>query len=928
MRRLAEFCVIVTMMGITASPLIAQNQSLRQIPFWIWSARQAPGEVPIGSCFFRKQFFVQDPQEGQVEVFADNRYEVYLNGTRIGDGSGWQSSNSHDLSEHFRSGKNLLAFSVENDEGNTAGLAATLTLNTKSGESRVYVTNSTWKTNLHTLPLWHNMLYKDGRWDRAKTLGRWGTTQPWIQSGTTASSVASAEKGREKPPQGRITEPEADRPVESSQIKERPKSTRFSVREGFRLERVTNSKQTGSLIAMTITEFGNILAAVENGPLLRIHDTNGNGIPDSVSTCCEKVTNCQGLVAISGDAIVTGAGPTGAGVYRLIDQDRDGRFETAKKLLGFEDSMSEHGPHGMVLGPDGMLYISVGSQAALSIPLEPSSPLVDFYQGDLIEPRFEDPNGHADGVRGYGGGVLRMKTDGKHVELFAGGIRNAYDLAFTRDGELLVHDSDMEADQGLPWHRPTRLLHVIAGSEFGWRSGWAKWPDYYIDSLPSVLDTGRGSPAGLVLYDHDQFPSEYHGALFSCDWARGEILAVKIDHGGAGMTADVQVMVRGQPLNVTDIAVGVDGSVYFCTGGRGARGEILRLVSTREIGERAESRENKVAQLIRESPPRYSWGRQTAAKNRAELGTEWDDEIRALVRDFGQPADLRADALQLMHFVGPPPTDEQLLALSQDSDPSFRGWVTYYLGLVSNDATRERLVELMKDSHPLVRRRACEALQRCGHSPSWSQIAPLLVSADRFEAWSARRLLQQAQPDGWLMEILRTDSQPHFTRGAIAGLIARPTRAFAIQAVERAETLAERYVSDNDFVEMLRLVSLAVVRGELQSEDVPSLASWLASEYPAEDDRMNRELVRVLVALRSPLIIEPALEFLDSNSPRDEKIHAAMHLVFLKQGWTLDQRRRLLKFLDGAEDHAGGANLQPYLRNARNTFVNNISPST
>ena len=97
------------------------------------------------------------------------------------------------------------------------------------------------------------------------------------------------------------------------------------------------------------------------------------------------------------------------------------------------------------------------------------------------------------------------------MQLVAGGLRNPYDLAFNRDGELFIHDADMESDEGTTWYRPTRLCHVIPGGEYGWRSGWSKWPDYYVDSLPAALDTGRGSPAGIVAYNHFMFPARYHG---------------------------------------------------------------------------------------------------------------------------------------------------------------------------------------------------------------------------------------------------------------------------------------------------------------------------------------------------------------------------------------------------------------------------------
>ncbi len=56
-----------------------------------------------------------------------------------------------------------------------------------------------------------------------------------------------------------------------------------------------------------------------------------------------------------------------------------------------------------------------------------------------------------------------------------------------------------------------------------------------------------------------------------CFWLigpKGRILAVKLRPNGAGHQAQAEVFLQGQPLNVTDLAVAKDGSIYFCTGGR------------------------------------------------------------------------------------------------------------------------------------------------------------------------------------------------------------------------------------------------------------------------------------------------------------------------------------------------------------------------
>ncbi len=121
---------------------------------------------------------------------------------------------------------------------------------------------------------------------------------------------------------------------------------------------------TGSLIAMTINEFGQIIASQENGPLLLIYDSNRDQRIDKVRTYCSLVTNCQGLLALSGDVFAVGEGPEGNGLYRLRDADNDGVLEKANTLVRFETTAVEHGPHGIVLGPEGKLYIVVGNHSA------------------------------------------------------------------------------------------------------------------------------------------------------------------------------------------------------------------------------------------------------------------------------------------------------------------------------------------------------------------------------------------------------------------------------------------------------------------------------------------------------------------------------------------------------------------------------------
>ncbi|MEI9896786.1 MAG: hypothetical protein WDN28_23745 [Chthoniobacter sp.] len=71
----------------------------------------------------------------------------------------------------------------------------------------------------------------------------------------------------------------------------------------------------------------------------------------------------------------------------------------------------------------------------------------------------------------------------------------------------------MEWDIGSPWYRPTRICHATSGGDFGWRSGNGKWPVYYPDSVPPVLDIGPGLAYRRGLRHRRQVPREISARL-------------------------------------------------------------------------------------------------------------------------------------------------------------------------------------------------------------------------------------------------------------------------------------------------------------------------------------------------------------------------------------------------------------------------------
>ncbi|MFO0882892.1 MAG: hypothetical protein U0894_01680 [Pirellulales bacterium] len=86
---------------------------------------------------------------------------------------------------------------------------------------------------------------------------------------------------------------------------------------------------------------------------------------------------------------------------------------------------SEHGASGLVLGPDGWLYMTCGNDSKVNAgwQVASSSPLMAAESGAIV----------------------RMTLDGTVKEIVAEGFRNLFgDLAFDGKGRLYTVDSDGE----------------------------------------------------------------------------------------------------------------------------------------------------------------------------------------------------------------------------------------------------------------------------------------------------------------------------------------------------------------------------------------------------------------------------------------------------------------------------------------------------
>ncbi|MFK7844599.1 MAG: heme-binding protein [Rhodothermales bacterium] len=345
--------------------------------------------------------------------------------------------------------------------------------------------------------------------------------------------------------------------------------------------------EKGTWVSLAFDDEGRLYASDQHGYLYRMTipaiGAEGEMMIEKVEV---ELGHAQGLLWAFDGLYVSvntreGMGGNGNGLYKVTDTDGDDRLDHVETLHIFDGAPGEHGPHSIVMSPDGeSLYMIAGNHT------DPPEGYIKQHAGPWMEdqllPSVIDPRGHANERMAPGGWIASFNPDGSDFEVVGSGFRNPFDLAFNSDGELLAFDADMEWDMGMPWYRPIRVNHVTSASEFGWRTGTGKWPAYYPDNLPGIVNIGQGSPTGVMMGNGGAFPARYQKGMFIFDWSFGTIYLVEMEPDGSSYTGSFEEFVSGKPLPVTDGVWGQDGAMYVATGGRNLESHLYRVYYTGE----------------------------------------------------------------------------------------------------------------------------------------------------------------------------------------------------------------------------------------------------------------------------------------------------------------------------------------------------------
>jgi len=142
--------------------------------------------------YFRKWFEVAEPESGELEISADNSYELFVNGRNVGSGEGWAQRTKYKIGPLLMPGRNLIAVHAKNAGADPAGLMVKATVKSKGKPAEEVVSDNSWKFATKVGGRWAVPDFGDEKWEKAHALGEYGKAGPWGAAGQIVESKESA----------------------------------------------------------------------------------------------------------------------------------------------------------------------------------------------------------------------------------------------------------------------------------------------------------------------------------------------------------------------------------------------------------------------------------------------------------------------------------------------------------------------------------------------------------------------------------------------------------------------------------------------------------------------------------------------------------------------------------------------------------------
>jgi len=312
----------------------------------------------------------------------------------------------------------------------------------------------------------------------------------------------------------------------------------LTVAEGFTL--TVFARDLGNVRMMAQAEDGTVYATRRaQGDVIALRDSDEDGE-------AEMEIVLSGLESVHGILLEGGQMYLATPTTIYVASFEDGVIGEPEVLVDDLPDGGQHGNRTMAFGPDGLLYVSIGSSCNSCAETNPE---------------------HAT--------ILQIQPDGSSRTIFAAGLRNTIGWGWHPEtGEMwgMDHGSDWRGDD----QPPEELNRLEQDANYGWPwcfgdqevdpylavppRGMTKAEFCATTATPALTYQAHSAPIGMVFYTGEQFPAEYSGDAFVAmrgSWNRQEPVGYKV------VRLDFE---DGQPAGFEDFVTGwliEDGQAQF-----------------------------------------------------------------------------------------------------------------------------------------------------------------------------------------------------------------------------------------------------------------------------------------------------------------------------------------------------------------------------
>ena len=469
--------------------------------------------------------------------------------------------------------------------------------------------------------------------------------------------------------------------------------------------------------------------AIEKDEVWKLEDRSGDGMAD-ISTRIlndfhDEITDVAGGLLVRENDMFVGIGPD---LWRVRDTNGNSIIDEKTSIshgyavhIGF----SGHGMSGVTEGPDGKIYWGIGDiGASIKAP-------------DGTEHKY--PN---EGI------IVRSNPDGSNFEVFAAGLRNTHEFVFDEYGNIISSDNDGDHPG-----ESERLVHIVEGSDAGWRSNWQygkytdprnntykvwmeegfykpRWEGQASHIIPPIINFHNG-PTGMAYNPGTALGSEWKNKFFLVEFvgnpSRSHVWAFSLKPKGVSFELNEDIDVVNGILP-TGIRFGPDGALYVADwiNGWGTKnyGRVWKLDVTEERNDLKAVRE-ETKRLIQSNYKEMSGEELQKLLSFEDMRVRQKAQFELVRRDedggeiLKQSAEAKGNQFARIHGIwgiGQLAANDQTIAASlvkllKDNDAEIVAQAAKVIGDIRYDAA-DQLMPLLTHQNERVKFFAAQALGR------------------------------------------------------------------------------------------------------------------------------------------------------------------------------------------------------------------------